>query len=103
MTTTGAVEVGDGGEDQWTRERMAEDDLVLLRSRVYAYQKNDEELAMELAEDKSKTSANEVLCKKVIAICCNIQLDKVDEMLVSLTLAVESDGASLDLSCDAGS
>ncbi|KAF9539524.1 hypothetical protein EC957_005322 [Mortierella hygrophila] len=41
MTTTGAVEVGVGGEDLKTRERMAEDDLVLLRSRVYAYQKND--------------------------------------------------------------
>ncbi|KAF9123484.1 transcriptional regulator swi6, partial [Mortierella sp. GBA39] len=76
MTTTGAVEVGGGGEDLKARERMAEDDLVLLRSRVYAYQKNDEELALELAEAKSKTSANELLCKKVIAICCNIQLDK---------------------------
>lgn len=102
MTTTGAVEAGGSGEDLKTRERMAEDDLVLLRSRVYAYQKNDEELALELAEAKSKTSANELLCKKVIAICCNIPLDKVDEMLVPLTLAVESDGASLDLSRVAG-
>ncbi|KAF9152438.1 transcriptional regulator swi6 [Linnemannia schmuckeri] len=99
-TTTGAVEGGE--QDLKTRERMAEDDLVLLRSRVYAYQKNDEELALELAEAKSKTSANELLCKKVIAICCNIPLDKVDEMLVPLTLAVESDGASLDLSRVAG-
>lgn len=102
VTTTGAVEVGGGGEDLKTRERLAEDELVLLRSRVYAYQKNDEELALELAEAKSKTSANELLCKKVIAICCNIPLDKVDEMLVPLTLAVESDGASLDLSRVAG-
>jgi hypothetical protein len=100
ITTTGAVEGGE--QDLKTRERMAEDDLILLRSRVYAYQKNDEELAMELAEAKAKTSANELLCKKVIAICCNIPLDKVDEMLVPLTLAVESDGASLDLSRVAG-
>ncbi|KAF8941518.1 transcriptional regulator swi6 [Haplosporangium gracile] len=99
-TTTGAVEGGE--QDLKTRERMAEDDLVLLQSRVHAYQKNDEELALELAEAKSKTSANELLCKKVIAICCNIPLDKVDEMLVPLTLAVESDGASLDLSRVAG-
>ncbi|KAK3847930.1 MAG: hypothetical protein J3R72DRAFT_378694 [Linnemannia gamsii] len=98
--TTGAVEGGE--QDVKARERMAEDDLILLRSRVFAYQKNDDELAVELAEAKSKTSANELLCKKVIAICCNIPLDKVDEMLVPLTLAVESDGASLDLSRVAG-
>jgi len=108
-TTASAVATGafDGGstggsDDLKTRERLAEDDLILLRSRVYAYQKNDEELAIELAEAKSKTSANELLCKKVIAICCNIPLDKVDDMLVPLTLAVESDGASLDLSRVAG-
>ncbi|KAG0275631.1 transcriptional regulator swi6 [Linnemannia gamsii] len=100
ITTTGAAEGGE--QDLKTRERLAEEDLIILRSRVYAYQKNDEELEMELAEAKSKTSANELLCKKVIAICCNIPLDKVDEMLVPLTLAVESDGASLDLSRVAG-
>ncbi|KAF9904319.1 transcriptional regulator swi6 [Linnemannia zychae] len=100
-TTTGAAE-GSDQQDPKARERAAEEDLILLRSRVYAYQKNDEELAMELAEAKSKTSANELLCKKVIAICCNIPLDKVDDMLVPLTLAVESDGASLDLSRVAG-
>ncbi|KAI7824727.1 hypothetical protein BC939DRAFT_483959 [Gamsiella multidivaricata] len=85
-----------------TRERIAERDVIQLRSRVYAYQKNDEELSRELAETRSKTSANELLCKKVIAICCNIPLERVDDMLVPLTLAVESDGASLDLSRVAG-
>ncbi|KAF9121377.1 transcriptional regulator swi6 [Mortierella sp. 14UC] len=102
-TTTGAVEgSAEQQQDVKAREKTAEEDLILLRSRVYAYQKNDEELAVELAEAKSKTSANELLCKKVIAICCNIPLDKVDDMLVPLTLAVESDGASLDLSRVAG-
>ncbi|KAF9926068.1 transcriptional regulator swi6 [Linnemannia zychae] len=100
--TTATVAVDGGEQSLKTREKIVEDDLILLRSRVYAYQKNDEELAAELAEAKSKTSANELLCKKVIAICCNIPLDKVDEMLVPLTLAVESDGASLDLSRVAG-
>ncbi|KAF9539263.1 hypothetical protein EC957_005611 [Mortierella hygrophila] len=65
---------------------------------MYAYQKNDEDLALELAVAISKTSANELLCKKINAICCNIQLAKVEEILVPLTLAVESGGASLDLS-----
>ncbi|KAI1318178.1 transcriptional regulator swi6 [Mortierella claussenii] len=95
-----------GNEDQLEveleRERMVEQDVIHLKSRVSAYQKNDEELSRELAETRDKTSANELLCKKVIAICCNIPLDRVDDMLVPLTLAVESDGASLDLSRVAG-
>ncbi|KAF9358601.1 transcriptional regulator swi6 [Mortierella sp. NVP85] len=84
------------------RLELVEQDVFQLRSRIYAYQKNDEELARELAESQNKTSANELLCKKVIAICCKIPLDKVDDMLIPLTLAVESDGASLDLARVAG-
>ncbi|KAG0319349.1 transcriptional regulator swi6 [Dissophora globulifera] len=80
------------------RENTVEQDVIQLRSRVFAYQRNDEELSLELAETRSKTSASELLCKKVIAICCKIPLEKVDDMLVPLTAAVESDGASLDLS-----
>ncbi|KAF9438624.1 transcriptional regulator swi6 [Entomortierella beljakovae] len=92
----------DQATDDAEREKKAEQDVLQLRSRVYAYQKIDEELSQELAETSSKTCANELLCKKVIAICCNIPLEKVDDMLVPLTLAVESDGASLDLSRVAG-
>ncbi|KAG0259598.1 transcriptional regulator swi6 [Mortierella polycephala] len=84
------------------QEQRAEHDVISLRSKVYAYQMNDDELSRELEDAQSKTSTNELLCKKVIAICCNIPLDKVDDMLVPLTLAVESDGASLDLSRVAG-
>ncbi|KAF9357809.1 transcriptional regulator swi6 [Mortierella sp. AD094] len=99
LDATGSV---DQIADDLEREKKAEQDVLHLRSRVYAYQKNDEELSQELAETRSKTCANELLCKKVIAICCNIPLEKVDDMLVPLTLAVESDGASLDLSRVAG-
>ncbi|KAF9583875.1 transcriptional regulator swi6 [Lunasporangiospora selenospora] len=88
--------------DPVTREKVAEQELIQLRSRVHAYQKNDEELSQELLEMRGKSSAKELQCKKVIAICCNIPLEKVDELLVPLTLAVESDGASLDLTRVAG-
>lgn len=88
--------------DLATRERKAEEYLISLRARVYAYQKNDEELAQELAEIKGKSPAKELQCKKVIAICCDIPLEKVDDLLGPLTQAVESDGASLDLSRVAG-
>lgn len=90
------------GVDLATRERKAEEYLISLRARVYAYQRNDEELTQELAEIKGKSPAKELQCKKVIAICCDIPLEKVDDLLGPLTLAVESDGASLDLSRVAG-
>ncbi|KAG0029804.1 transcriptional regulator swi6 [Podila clonocystis] len=99
-TTQGAV--SGQGADLATRERKAEEYLISLRARVYAYQKNDEELTQELAEIKGKSPAKELQCKKVIAICCDIPLEKVDDLLGPLTLAVESDGASLDLSRVAG-
>ncbi|KAF9945718.1 transcriptional regulator swi6 [Mortierella alpina] len=84
------------------RERMAEKDVLELRSRVQAYRRHDEEFSRELAEAKSQTSANELQYKKVIAYCCKIPLDKVDDMVQPLTLAVESDGAGLDLTRVAG-
>ncbi|KAG0198909.1 transcriptional regulator swi6 [Mortierella sp. GBA30] len=94
----------DSGSEQQLRmrEQLAERDVLELRSRVHAYRKHDEELSRELADTRSQTSANELQYKKVIAYCCKIPLDKVDDMVVPLTLAVESDGAGLDLSRVAG-
>ncbi|KAF9430377.1 transcriptional regulator swi6 [Podila epigama] len=88
--------------DLAARERKANEELISLKARVYAYRKNDEELVHELAEIKAKSPAKELQCKKVIAICCDIPLEKVDDLLGPLTQAVESDGASLDLSRVAG-
>ncbi|GJJ78956.1 regulatory protein SWI6 [Entomortierella parvispora] len=95
------VRAGAGAGDM-SREKIAELEVIHLRSRVLAYQKVQEELTQELAEAKSKSSANELLCKRVISICCSIPLESVDDMLVPLTLAVESEGAGLDLSRVAG-
>jgi len=95
------VRAGAGAGDL-SREKIAELEVTHLRSRVSAYQKIQEELMQELAEAKSKSSANELLCKRVISICCSIPLENVDDMLVPLTLAVESEGAGLDLSRVAG-
>ncbi|KAF9575516.1 transcriptional regulator swi6 [Mortierella alpina] len=92
----------DGRQNQRMREQMAEKDVLELRSRVQAYRRHDDEFSRELAEAKSQTSANELQYKKVIAYCCKIPLDKVDDMVQPLTLAVESDGAGLDLTRVAG-
>lgn len=97
----GNMSSSDGRQNRM-REQLAEKDVLELRSRVQAYRRHDEEFSRELAEAKSQTSANELQYKKVIAYCCKIPLDKVDDMVQPLTLAVESDGAGLDLTRVAG-
>ncbi|KAG0234250.1 transcriptional regulator swi6 [Actinomortierella wolfii] len=79
-----------------------EREVIALKARVAAYKTNAIELDKELDDVKDKSSVQEMQCKKVIASCCRIPLESVDEVLVPLTLAVESDGASLDLSRVAG-
>ncbi|KAF9972037.1 transcriptional regulator swi6 [Actinomortierella ambigua] len=83
------------------REQL-EREVIALKARVAAYKSNAAELDKELEDVKDKSSVQEMQCKKVIASCCKIPLENVDEVLVPLTLAVESDGASLDLSRVAG-
>ncbi|KAF9092675.1 transcriptional regulator swi6 [Mortierella sp. AD031] len=85
-----------------TKEAELQDEILRLRARIHAYEQHSKELANELVEIKDRSLDKELQCRKVISICCSIPLEKVDEMLVPLTLAVESDGAGLDLSRVAG-
>lgn len=93
---------GDQVDPSMSAEARAQKHVVMLKARVRAYEQNSKELAQELVDIKDRSLDKELQCRKVISICCNIPLEKVDEMLVPLTLAVESDGASLDLSRVAG-
>ncbi|KAG0020023.1 transcriptional regulator swi6 [Entomortierella chlamydospora] len=90
------------GPTEKERELTAQEEILMLKARILAYEQNEKELAQEFAVAKDQSLERELQCRKVISICCNIPLEKVDEMLVPLTLAVESDGASLDLSRVAG-
>ncbi|KAF9117195.1 transcriptional regulator swi6 [Mortierella sp. AM989] len=95
-------EDGSSGMTEKEREANAHEEVFMLKARILAYEQNEKELVQELADVKDQSLDRELQCRKVISICCNIPLEKVDEMLVPLTLAVESDGASLDLSRAAG-
>ncbi|KAF8976957.1 transcriptional regulator swi6 [Entomortierella lignicola] len=87
-----------GGPIEKERELSAHEEVIMLKARVLAYEQNEKELAQELEAIKDGWLDKELQCRKVISICCNIPLEKVDEMLTPLTQAVESDGAGLDLS-----
>ncbi|KAG0293665.1 transcriptional regulator swi6 [Dissophora globulifera] len=89
-------------EKEKERGSQLKEEVLLLRARILAYEQNENELSKELVEIKDQSLDKELQCRKVISICCNIPLEKVDEMLVPLTQAVESDGSNLDLSRVAG-
>ncbi|KAF9946046.1 transcriptional regulator swi6 [Mortierella alpina] len=98
---TGGNEGGSSGNAS-ARDSDVQQEVVLLKARIRAYEQNEKELSKELTEIKDQSLDKELQCRKVISICCNIPLENVDDMLMPLTQAVESDGASLDLSRVAG-
>ncbi|KAG0290378.1 transcriptional regulator swi6 [Linnemannia gamsii] len=98
----GAASAAAEGTSTATKEEELQEEILRLKARIHAYEQHSKELSNELVEIKDKSLDKELQCRKVISICCSIPLEKVDEMLVPLTLAVESDGASLDLSRVAG-
>jgi len=73
-----------------------------LRARINIYQKNEHELIAELEELHKQSGEKENQCKKLIAACCGVPVEKVDSLLHPLIQAIESDPPDLDLSRVAG-
>jgi hypothetical protein len=81
-----------------TQEALQEAKIQQLQQRIHAYGKSELELKKEVEQLKSKSSDKELQCKRLIAVCCGIQLDRVDDLLQPLIQAVESEEiASLDI------
>ncbi|KAI8381153.1 uncharacterized protein BYT42DRAFT_565454 [Radiomyces spectabilis] len=68
-----------------------------LRARVTAYERNGQDLQTEADRLRAQSAEKELQCKKLIAACCNLPIDKIDELVEPLTLAIESDPPDLDL------
>ncbi|KAF9438390.1 transcriptional regulator swi6 [Entomortierella beljakovae] len=100
--TSGPKAVEDKNLSAKERSKAIQEEITSLRARIHAYEENNKEMSQELVDVKDQSLDREFQYRKVISICCKIPLEKVDDMLVPLTLAVESDGASLDLSRVAG-
>ncbi|KAI8577975.1 hypothetical protein K450DRAFT_249315 [Umbelopsis ramanniana AG] len=73
-----------------------------LRARITIYQKNENDLVAELEELQKQSGDKESQCKKLIAACCGVPIEKVDSLLHPLIQAIESDPPDLDLSRVAG-
>lgn len=68
-----------------------------IQAKVKAYRTNDEALRHEIERLENDYVAKEMECKRLIAACCNLPIDKIDDLVEPLTLAIESDPPDLDL------
>lgn len=68
-----------------------------IQAKVKAYTANDQELQKEIKELEDQFVEKEMQCKRLIAACCNLPIEKIDDLVEPLTLAIESDPPDLDL------
>ncbi|KAI7891802.1 uncharacterized protein EV154DRAFT_442669 [Mucor mucedo] len=68
-----------------------------IQAKVKAYTANDQELLNEIKDLEDQFVEKEMQCKRLIAACCNLPIEKIDDLVEPLTLAIESDPPDLDL------
>ncbi|KAI8099856.1 uncharacterized protein BX664DRAFT_290228 [Halteromyces radiatus] len=73
------------------------DKVIQLRARISAYTLNNNALKTYVDGLRAETAEKELQCKRLIAACCSLPIDKIDELVEPLTLAIESDPPDLDL------
>ncbi|KAG2180239.1 hypothetical protein INT43_004028 [Umbelopsis isabellina] len=88
--------------EDMSKIQKLESSIVRLRAKITIYKKNELGLMAELAELETQSSDKEDQCKKLIAACCGVPIEKVDSLLHPLIQAIESDPPDLDLSRVAG-
>ncbi|KAG2222982.1 hypothetical protein INT45_012281 [Circinella minor] len=85
------------GTSSSSRTQQLEHQIKLLESRIASYTQNDQDLRTELQGLKAQSAEKELQCKRLIAACCNLPIEKIDDLVEPLTLAIESDPPDLDL------
>lgn len=90
------VDISLDATDEENQEQM---DLYVKRiqAKVRAYTENNMLLEKEIKTLDNQYTEKEMQCKRLIAACCNLPIEKIDELVEPLTLAIESDPPDLDL------
>ncbi|KAJ1992117.1 transcriptional regulator swi6 [Dimargaris cristalligena] len=68
--------------------------IIRLKSQAEAYLMVNNLLRQQLNDVQSQATLKEFQCKKVIALCCNLPLDRVDQWVQQILAAVESETAA---------
>lgn len=79
-----------------------EDELVRLRWLAAALQQQAGAWASRRNVVTAQAAAHAAQCRRVVALCCNVDESRVEDILDDLVVAVESDGPSVDLGRVAG-
>ncbi|RCH95354.1 transcriptional regulator swi6 [Rhizopus stolonifer] len=83
--------------DEEEKKRQLKEHIKHIRAKVRAYEANNNALDDEINELEHQFTEKEMQCKRLIAACCNLPIDKIDDLVEPLTLAIESDPPDLDL------
>lgn len=78
--------------------QLQETKIQQLQLKVNGHAKTEVELKKQMDDMRIKASDKEMQYKKLIAVCCGIQIDRVDDLLQPLIQAVECEQmANLDI------
>ncbi|ORZ15650.1 hypothetical protein BCR42DRAFT_451604 [Absidia repens] len=77
------------------REKQQEQHIIHLQAQLKKTRDNAQNTEL-LAQTHEKTLESLVACKRLIAACCNLPLEKVDDFIGPLTMAIENDPPDLD-------
>lgn len=80
-----------------TDRQQLEDYIKRMQAKVKAYTANNLDLEKEIRTLDEQNTEREMQCKKLIAACCNLPIEKIDDLVEPLILAIESDPPDLDL------
>lgn len=71
--------------------------LVKLRRMKIWHQRIEQSLSDRLSNLQTMNAEKEYQCKKIVALCTGIPIDKVEDMLENLVVAVESESQIVDI------
>ena len=77
-------------------------ELIRLRWLNLWMGKSCQALENRIANIAEESKKKEAQCRKVVAMCCGVEEERVAEILDDLVIAIESDGAGMDLTRVAG-
>ncbi|CEP16951.1 hypothetical protein [Parasitella parasitica] len=79
------------------KKKKLDDYIRNIQAKVKAYRTNDDALQKDIERLQDEHTAKEMECKRLIAACCNVPIESIDDLVEPLTLAIESDPPDLDL------
>ncbi|KAI9317997.1 hypothetical protein BX666DRAFT_1933735 [Dichotomocladium elegans] len=78
------------------RERWLEEKVKMLQAQVDAQTQNHRELAAQVDSLQTQSSEKEMQCKRLIAACCSLPVERIDSLLEPMLAAVTSDPPDLE-------